>query len=492
MGEIVLSKTKILRLFVVSILLLLGEIFAYPTYVHASGFTESAEGSARVQDDVELRENSWRYQNGSPINLENDSVELFSMGGLPSGSTAQGIDVSSHNGTIDWDAVKASGVDYAILRIGYGDMRYGAYDRQWQRNVAECERVGIAWGAYLYSYASNTNYASGEADRVISALNGLDPDLPIYYDMEDKAMDGSDYAALAATFCNKVEAAGYKVGVYASKTWWETRLTDPIFGNWEKWVAQWNSECTYTGSYTMWQYTSRGSVPGISGNVDMNYWFGGPIGELGWSYENGNWYYKDVDGSYRTGWVRSGVAWYWLDPETGAMATGLVRLGDAAYYLDPLDGGAMASSRWVQVDGAWYLASTGGSLYSGWKLVGGLWYWFDPATFAMVTGPAEIGGVDYILGPSGVLTAGWAQVGGSWYYGDAAGRLVTGWVKPSGAWYWLDPETGAMATGLVRLGDAAYYLDPLDGGAMASSRWVQVDGVSYWADESGRLIEAVA
>ena len=202
-----LSKTKILRLFVVSILLLLGAIFAYPTYVHASGFTESAEGSARVQDDVELR--------------ENDSVELFSMGGLPSGSTAQGIDVSSHNGTIDWDAVKASGVDYAILRIGYGDMRYGAYDKQWQRNVAECERVGIAWGAYLYSYASNTNYASGEADRVISALNGLDPDLPIYYDMEDKAMDGSDYAALAATFCNKVEAAGYKVGVYASKTWWK-------------------------------------------------------------------------------------------------------------------------------------------------------------------------------------------------------------------------------------------------------------------------------
>ena len=90
---------------------------------------------------------------------------------------------------------------------------------------------------------------------------------------------------MAYQFCSKIEAAGYSAGVYANKNWWTNYLTSNIFNNWHRWVAQYNSVCTYDGPYSAWQYTSKGNVPGIAGNVDMNWWYGEPIGETLEEYE---------------------------------------------------------------------------------------------------------------------------------------------------------------------------------------------------------------
>ena len=231
-----------------------------------------------VRADSELKENSWRYKDGIPIPTQNENIyndfDVESM----SSPTMKGIDVSTHQGSIDWNSVK-NDIDYAIIRCGYGSDNTSQDDKQWYNNVSECTRLGIPFGVYIYSYAENTTEAASEAKHVLRLVNGYNLSFPIYFDMEDKvqgALSSGMRGAIAKTFCDAIQSAGYEVGIYANKNWWENYLTDAVFNNnsWFKWVAQYNSTCTYSGSYTMWQYTSSGSVNGISGNVDMNYWYG--------------------------------------------------------------------------------------------------------------------------------------------------------------------------------------------------------------------------
>ena len=263
-------------------------------------------------------ENSWRYNNGEIITSSeganpdtedlNSGIMPFAMVENPAGykvfnwfdkfsngyytgtNAYKGIDVSYHNGSIDWAKVKASGVDYAIIRCGFGMDQSDQDDTQWFNNVEGCLNYDIPFGVYIYSYATNTSRATSEADHVLRLLDeaGLDPsDLgyPIYFDMEDVTTLNSDHAAIATAFCNKVEAAGYVAGIYSSASWFNDRLTDSCFSNWTKWVAQWNasSGLTYKGladfssGNGMWQFSDYGSVPGISSACDLNYTFMAPM-----------------------------------------------------------------------------------------------------------------------------------------------------------------------------------------------------------------------
>lgn len=260
----------------------------------SSGMT----GIAAEETD-ELKENSWRYDNGVQKDLEesNEGIE-------PAASvyaTARGIDVSEHNKEIDWETVKASGVDFAILRCGYGSDYKSQDDKYWERNVAECERLGIPYGVYLYSYATTTEMAVSEAKHVLRLIEGRDLSYPVYFDMEDNKTLNSDHAAIASAFCDEIEKAGYTVGVYANLNWWTHYLTDPVFEKWDRWVAQYNTTCDYTGRYSIWQYSSKGKVDGIEGNVDVNYLMETdgdssenvePVsfGDVQW----GSWYYSAV------------------------------------------------------------------------------------------------------------------------------------------------------------------------------------------------------
>ena len=186
----------------------------------------------------------------------------------------QGIDVSKHNGTIDWTKVKNAGIKYAILRCGYGDNLTSQDDAQWERNVAQCEKLGMPYGVYIYSYATSIAQAQSEAEHCIRLLKGHNPQYPVFLDLEDECMSGLSNAQLlqiTVAWAEKIKMAGYTPGVYSSKYWWTNRLTSSNYNNYKKWVAQWSSQCTYTGTYCMWQYSSTGKVNGISGNVDMDY-----------------------------------------------------------------------------------------------------------------------------------------------------------------------------------------------------------------------------
>ena len=439
-----------------------------------------------------LVENSWRYEDGQLVaedaSSEEDGIALLSMDILPDGATAQGIDVSEHQGRIDWNAVKASGIDFAILRVGFGAPSWGGrVDYQFNRNISECERLGIPYGVYIYSYAFDNQQAADEASMVIDCLSGHNPRLPVYYDLEDRTIiaDGrqSGIASRAQTFCNKISSAGYKAGIYANLNWFNNILTDPVFksGSWDHWIAQYNSQCHYTGSYSFWQYTSRGKVSGISGNIDMNYAYV-DVSLYYWQLKEGTWYYATSDGKAYTGWLRQGGAWYWLDPDAGGvMATGLHECNGSMYWFNA--SGAMATG-WVLDGGTWYYATGSGALARGPVSVGGVPYCFDARTGAMLTGyQTDAQGVRRYFGSCGPLN-GWGLVDGSWYW-FADGIASTGWLYTGGSWYWLDPDAGgAMATGLHSCHGSAYWFN--DSGAMATG-WVLDGGTWYYATGSGAL-----
>ena len=225
-------------------------------------------------------ENSFRYTDGKLKSTTERMTRSLTRVVKPSNATAQGIDVSYHQGTIDWEKVKNSGqVDFAIIRCGIGMDQTNQDDTQWENNTSECERLGIPYGTFLYSYADTVEKARSEAQHVIRLVQGKNLTYPIYYDMEDNSVmnkiDTQTAEQIAQTFLNTLEANGYKnVAVYSSKSLFETKLTADIFNRYPRWVAHYNDTCGYQGSYHMWQYTNKGQIDGITGNVDLDYKIG--------------------------------------------------------------------------------------------------------------------------------------------------------------------------------------------------------------------------
>ena len=190
------------------------------------------------------------------------------------------IDISYHQGIIDFDSFINSDSYYGIiLRIGY----YNIMDKLFERNINEIKRLNIPYGIYLFSYAINSNEANMEADFTNNIIDKYDlhPTLGIYYDIESfktnkKNSDNitkDTYDSIIYTYINKVSNHInnlYKVKVYSGR-WYAMNRLGSISKSYVDWVAEYNKTCKYDLPYSMWQYTSKGSVPGINGNVDISY-----------------------------------------------------------------------------------------------------------------------------------------------------------------------------------------------------------------------------
>lgn len=213
------------------------------------------------------KKTAWGESNGK---FYNDKLKQIT------GAVAKGLDVSHHQGKIDWEKVSKSDVDFVIIRCGYGNNIASQDDKYFAQNVAGCEKYNIPYGIYIYSYALNVSDAKSEAKHVLRLIKstGAKPTYPIYIDYEDSSQNGltpKQLGNFATAFFNKTIAAGYKAGVYANLNWWTNKLTDSRFNQWTKWVAQYNSACSYTKPYQIWQSTSTGKVPGVNGNADLNF-----------------------------------------------------------------------------------------------------------------------------------------------------------------------------------------------------------------------------
>lgn len=207
------------------------------------------------------------------------SYNFGSDGAIVKGSGRNGIDVSSHQGVIDWEAVKAAGIDFAIIRVGYRGSKTGALveDSYFKRNIQGATSAGIKVGVYFFTQAVTEAEAVEEASMALSLTSGYNLSYPIFVDTENgsgsaraNGLDKATRTACVSAFCKTIQNGGRSAGVYASKSWYNSKIDASAFNSYFIWVAQYNTTCNYTGKYNMWQYSSKGSVPGIKGNVDVN------------------------------------------------------------------------------------------------------------------------------------------------------------------------------------------------------------------------------
>ncbi len=185
-----------------------------------------------------------------------------------------GIDVSRYNGNINFAKAKADGIDFVMIRCGTSYGHTYNKDIRFDDNYRNAKKAGLLVGAYFYSYALTTAQAKTEANWCMKMIEGKSFEYPIAFDIEDHTQEKLSMAQLSAiikTFCDTLEANGYKVCVYSSLNWYKDKINSTVKDSYDLWVAQWYKECTLNHEYTLWQYTSSGSVNGISGRVDLDW-----------------------------------------------------------------------------------------------------------------------------------------------------------------------------------------------------------------------------
>lgn len=190
-----------------------------------------------------------------------------------------GIDVSKWNKDIDWEKAKSAGVEFAIIRCGYRGSSTGTLveDPYFYRNIEGAKAAGVKVGLYFFTQATNAVEAVEEASMVLCLNDGRPLDYPIFIDTEGAGgngrADGLDTVTrteVVEAFCETIESAGYRAGIYASRNWYYNRLDMTKLDSNVIWLAEYREYPKYEGKYEMWQYTSSGSIDGIEGRVDFN------------------------------------------------------------------------------------------------------------------------------------------------------------------------------------------------------------------------------
>ena len=367
---------------------------------------EAEESNPEAYDNA----NSWRYKDGEPILPKLRSSQYSTWPTNIQGAVGYGIDVSEHQGVIDWAKAKAAGVDYAIIRCGYGQNQTDQDDKYWYINADACEKNGIPFGTYLYSYANTVAKAKSEAQHVLRLVKGYNLSYPIYYDLEDTIQSNltkTQIADIAEAFCDTIEDAGYEVAIYSSLDWFNNYLTDSRFNQWDKWVAQWNTTCSYTGNYSMWQCSSQGRVNGINGYVDLNIDLGAGLakGEFRQDANSKEWYY------YKNGKV---------DTTCTDVIKGTVNGEEAWWHV--VNGKVVFNDTVAKNSNGWWVIRDGkvDFSYNGYAENGNGW-WYCKG------GKVQFGVTDVIKGTVNGEEAWWHVVGGKVVFNETVAPNSSGW-----------------------------------------------------------------
>jgi len=186
------------------------------------------------------------------------------------------IDVSTWNGNIDWNKVYKSGVRYAMIRSSFGIENPNQVDNKFVRNITNAQKAGVKCGIYHYSYAKSAAEAKKEADFCLKTIKNYEIDLPVAFDIEDSSQTGlgkDTLTNIVIAFCDRIKSAGYRPMLYCNPNWLCNYLhKDKLINKYDIWLANWGvSAPSY--NCAIWQYSESGSVPGVSGSVDMNWIF---------------------------------------------------------------------------------------------------------------------------------------------------------------------------------------------------------------------------
>ncbi len=184
----------------------------------------------------------------------------------------KGIDVSQWQGEINFNKVKSGGVDFVILRGGYGKY-ISQKDPYFDKNYSRAKKAGLNVGVYWFSYAESEADAKEEARVCLEVIKNKKFEYPVYFDLEEQTQFDKGKAfcsSLVKCFCGELEKAGYFTGLYISSAPLKKYITKEVAERFALWIAEYGSRCTYRGSYGMWQYSCKGKINGISNDVDMD------------------------------------------------------------------------------------------------------------------------------------------------------------------------------------------------------------------------------
>ena len=239
-------------------------------YSYRSTWTSSNTYVATVNSTGKI---SAKSQGTATITYKTYNGKTASCKLTVSGSVAKCIDVSTWQGSIDFNKVKSAGYDYVIIRAGYGKEK-SQKDNMFETNYKNAKSAGLKVGAYWFSYAMSPSTATAEADACLSCIKGKKFELPVYYDMEYQpamSTSNSNYTKMAVNFCNKLKSNGFKSGVYSSASVYDYLLNRTTLKN--NGISIWNAEWYTKPSITcdVWQYSDNGRINGISTNVDLDY-----------------------------------------------------------------------------------------------------------------------------------------------------------------------------------------------------------------------------
>lgn len=229
----------------------------------------------KTEDEIDATVEDTR-ENGAKADSDNTEIKK-----QHTTDTTQrfGIDVSKWQGDVDWDKVKASGVEFVIIRAGYRGSQTGALveDPYFLKNIRGASKAGLKVGVYFFTQAVNEVEAVEEASMVLALCEGYDLEYPVIIDSEGAggegradSLDAETRTKVCAAFCETIKNAGYEAGVYASRSWFNSNLDVKELDKYRIWLAEYRSTPLYSGYYDMWQYTSKGQIDGIEGNVDLN------------------------------------------------------------------------------------------------------------------------------------------------------------------------------------------------------------------------------
>ncbi len=219
-------------------------------------------------------------KNGTPVTgsqiIQGMQYNFNSDGSLQVNG-AMGIDISRHNGDIDWNAVKNAGVNFVILRCGYRGSSSGVLleDQKFRANIQGAAAAGLKVGVYFFSQAVNEVEAVEEASLTLDLIRRYGITYPVFMDVEDAngradRIDAGTRTKIIRAFCETIRSGGYTAGVYANKTWLSEKMNVGQLSGYKIWLAQYASTPTYGGRYDMWQYSCKGKIPGISTSVDLD------------------------------------------------------------------------------------------------------------------------------------------------------------------------------------------------------------------------------
>ncbi len=252
----------------------------YADYYTASNFYIRKEakytGWQTIEGKVKYFDAAGKYVVGEQI-IQGVKYNFASDGSLVTGTGTMGIDVSKWNGTIDWNAVRNSGVSYVIIRCGYRGSSKGnlIQDSKFKENIKGATNAGLKVGVYFFSQAIDKSEAIEEASMVLECIKGYTISYPVFLDVEPSggradSLDKATRTEICKTFCETIKQYGYTPGIYANKNWMEKKIDMSALNNYKIWLAQYASEPTYQGRYDMWQYKDTGKINGVKGNVDLN------------------------------------------------------------------------------------------------------------------------------------------------------------------------------------------------------------------------------